>query len=124
MIPNVPIAFYSFHIMVALGFYFLLLLALVLLSLYRGKIENRKFLLWYLPVRVGARRLQPQGGKSAQGAAKAGATGVGVLIRRLGGESCPQITPINADWEGRDRFKVHRLRRLTQIGRGRDGHGR
>ncbi|MFO7369107.1 MAG: cytochrome ubiquinol oxidase subunit I [Bacteroidales bacterium] len=46
VIPNVPIAFYSFHIMVALGFYFLLLLALVLLSLYRGKIENRKFLLW------------------------------------------------------------------------------
>ena len=26
VIPNVPIAFYSFHIMVILGFYFLLLL--------------------------------------------------------------------------------------------------
>jgi cytochrome d ubiquinol oxidase subunit I len=46
VIPNVPIAFYSFRIMVALGFYFLLLLALVLLSLYQNKIESRRFLLW------------------------------------------------------------------------------
>lgn len=46
VIPNVPIAFYSFHIMVTLGFYFLLLLTLVLLSLYMGKLETRKFLLW------------------------------------------------------------------------------
>jgi cytochrome d ubiquinol oxidase subunit I len=45
VIPNVPVAFYSFHIMVGLGFYFLLLLSLVLLSLYRNKIESRKFLL-------------------------------------------------------------------------------
>ncbi len=46
VIPNVPVAFYSFHIMVALGFFFLLLLFLVLVSLFRNTIENRRFLLW------------------------------------------------------------------------------
>jgi cytochrome d ubiquinol oxidase subunit I len=45
VIPNVPVAFYSFHIMVGLGFFFLLLLSLVLLNLYRNKIETNKFLL-------------------------------------------------------------------------------
>jgi len=45
VIPNVPLAFYSFHIMVGLGFYFLLLLVLFLIGLYRNKLENRKFLL-------------------------------------------------------------------------------
>ncbi|MBN1789678.1 MAG: cytochrome ubiquinol oxidase subunit I [Bacteroidales bacterium] len=46
VIPNVPVAFYSFHIMVALGFFFLLLLFLVLLSLFRNKIESNRLLLW------------------------------------------------------------------------------
>jgi len=46
VIPNVPVAFYSFHIMVTLGFFFLLLLFLVLVSLFRNRIENRRFLLW------------------------------------------------------------------------------
>jgi cytochrome d ubiquinol oxidase subunit I len=45
VIPNVPVAFYSFHIMVALGFFFLLLLGLLLLSLYNNKLESRKLLL-------------------------------------------------------------------------------
>lgn len=44
-IPNVPIAFYSFHIMVGLGFFFLLLLSLVLFYLYRNKLDRKKFLL-------------------------------------------------------------------------------
>jgi cytochrome d ubiquinol oxidase subunit I len=46
VIPNVPVAFYSFHIMVLLGFYFLLLLVVVLLSIYRNTIEKQKFVLW------------------------------------------------------------------------------
>jgi cytochrome d ubiquinol oxidase subunit I len=46
VIPNVPVAFYSFHIMVTLGFFFLLLLFLVLVSLFRNRIDNRRFLLW------------------------------------------------------------------------------
>jgi len=45
VIPNVPLAFYSFHTMVGLGFFFLLLLALLLVSLFRNKLEKRKFLL-------------------------------------------------------------------------------
>jgi cytochrome d ubiquinol oxidase subunit I len=53
-VPNVPIAFYSFHIMVALGFYFVLILALILIGLYRNRIEGNKFLLrlalWTIPL--------------------------------------------------------------------------
>jgi cytochrome bd ubiquinol oxidase subunit I len=45
VIPSVPVTFYSFHMMVGLGFYFLLLLFLVLLSLFRNTIENKRFLL-------------------------------------------------------------------------------
>jgi cytochrome d ubiquinol oxidase subunit I len=42
LIPNVPLSFYSFHLMVALGFYFLLFFALSLILVYRGNIERRK----------------------------------------------------------------------------------
>jgi len=53
-IPSVPVAFYSFHIMVALGFYFVLLLLLVLIGLFRNRLENNKFLLrlalWTIPL--------------------------------------------------------------------------
>jgi cytochrome d ubiquinol oxidase subunit I len=45
VIPNVPLAFYSFHTMVALGFYFLLLMGLFLFNLFRNNLENKKFLL-------------------------------------------------------------------------------
>jgi cytochrome bd ubiquinol oxidase subunit I len=45
VIPNVPLAFYSFHLMVGLGFYFLLLMILFIVNLYRNNLENRKFLL-------------------------------------------------------------------------------
>ncbi len=54
VIPNVPIAFYSFHLMVGLGFYFVLLFVLVLVGLYRQRIMNNKFLLrlalWSIPL--------------------------------------------------------------------------
>jgi cytochrome bd ubiquinol oxidase subunit I len=45
VIPNVPVAFYSFHLMVILGFWFLLLQMLVLYYLFKNNIENKKFLL-------------------------------------------------------------------------------
>jgi len=45
MIPHVPTIFYSFHVMVALGFYFILLFGLVLFYFYNGKIENQIWLL-------------------------------------------------------------------------------
>lgn len=46
MIPNVPTVFYSFHIMVALGFYFIALFALVLFFISNKKIEKANWLLW------------------------------------------------------------------------------
>jgi cytochrome bd ubiquinol oxidase subunit I len=45
VIPNVPLAFYSFHIMVILGFFFLLLMILFVINIYRNNLENKKFLL-------------------------------------------------------------------------------
>jgi cytochrome d ubiquinol oxidase subunit I len=45
VIPNVPLSFYSFHIMVILGFYFLFLMMLLLYLVYNDKLENRRFLL-------------------------------------------------------------------------------
>ena len=46
MIPNVPTVFYSFHIMVILGMFFIVLFAVVLFFLYSGNIEKTKWLLW------------------------------------------------------------------------------
>lgn len=47
-IPNVPLAFYSFHLMVTLGFYFILLFCLVLFLLFRGTIAKQRWFLWIL----------------------------------------------------------------------------
>ena len=46
LIPNVPLSFYSFHIMVFLGFYFILFFILVLWYTLRNRIETRKKFLW------------------------------------------------------------------------------
>jgi cytochrome d ubiquinol oxidase subunit I len=46
VIPNVPVSFYSFHLMVGLGFYFLILLVIFLIYLFRNRLEKKKFLLW------------------------------------------------------------------------------
>ena len=46
LIPSVPLSFYSFHIMVTLGAYFLLLFVLVLFFTVKDKIETKKWLLW------------------------------------------------------------------------------
>lgn len=45
LVPNVPLTFYSFHIMVMLGFYFILFFILSLFFLYRGVMEKKK---WFL----------------------------------------------------------------------------
>lgn len=53
-IPNVPLTFYSFHIMVMLGFYFLLFFILFLFFASKGEIPKRKFWLrlaiWTIPL--------------------------------------------------------------------------
>ena len=46
MIPHVPTVFYSFHVMVMLGMYFILLFAVLLFFSNNGKIEKTKWLLW------------------------------------------------------------------------------
>ena len=46
IIPDVPLVFYSFHIMVALGMLFLLIFGLTWFFLWKKKLENQKWLLW------------------------------------------------------------------------------
>lgn len=48
LVPNVPISFYSFHIMVVIGFYFIFIFAVVLYYIYKGKIDGKRKLLWLL----------------------------------------------------------------------------
>ncbi len=45
LIPNVPLTFYSFHLMVGLGFYFILLMFLVLYHAAKNTLVNKKWLL-------------------------------------------------------------------------------
>jgi len=45
IVPYVPLIFYSFHIMVVLGFYFIGFFVLILFLLFRDKIQNHKWLL-------------------------------------------------------------------------------
>ncbi|NQV02847.1 MAG: cytochrome ubiquinol oxidase subunit I [Bacteroidia bacterium] len=46
VIPNIPLTFYSFHLMVILGSYFILLFIVVLFFVYRNKLEKKRWLLW------------------------------------------------------------------------------
>lgn len=46
MIPHVPTVYYSFHVMVLLGFFFILLFGVVLFYSLKNKIEKANWLLW------------------------------------------------------------------------------
>ena len=46
IIPNVTISFYSFHLMVILGFLFILIFALALYFLFKGTITENRWFLW------------------------------------------------------------------------------
>ncbi len=54
LVPNVPLTFYSFHIMVILGFYFIIFFVYMLILAFKDNLENkRKFLklaVWTLPL--------------------------------------------------------------------------
>ncbi len=54
LIPNVPITFYSFHIMVILGMHFMILFIVVLVFLYKDRLKNMRWLqyvaLWTIPL--------------------------------------------------------------------------
>ena len=46
VIPNVTISFYSFHLMVVLGFLFILIFSAALYLLFKGTISDKKWFLW------------------------------------------------------------------------------
>jgi len=46
LIPSVPVAFYSFHLMVMLAGLFLIIFILTLVNILRDRIEKRRWLLW------------------------------------------------------------------------------
>lgn len=46
IIPNVPLTFYSFHVMVALGFLFIIFFALMIFYVYKSDFENKKWILY------------------------------------------------------------------------------
>ncbi len=46
VIPSVKVSFYTFHVMVMLGFLFILIFALSLLFLFRGTLRKNKWFLW------------------------------------------------------------------------------
>ncbi|MGE4587281.1 MAG: cytochrome ubiquinol oxidase subunit I [Mangrovibacterium sp.] len=54
LIPSVPLTFYSFHIMVGLGFFFIFFFLLALLLVVRGQLERSRFFLhlalWTIPL--------------------------------------------------------------------------
>lgn len=54
MVPSIPTSFYSFRIMVGLGFHFLALFIVMLLLTYKDKIEKKRFILytalWTIPL--------------------------------------------------------------------------
>ncbi len=45
LIPNIPLTFYSFHIMVGLGFFFILLFILSLVYVWKGTFEKKKWVM-------------------------------------------------------------------------------
>lgn len=54
LVPNVPISFYSFHLMVGLGFFFLFFFSLMLILIHKNRIEKARFWLklapWTIPM--------------------------------------------------------------------------
>jgi cytochrome d ubiquinol oxidase subunit I len=46
LIPSVPLTFYSFHIMVILGLHFGILFIVILILLYKKKLERARWVLW------------------------------------------------------------------------------
>jgi cytochrome d ubiquinol oxidase subunit I len=46
VIPNVPVSFYSFHLMVILGFLFIMIFVTALYLLFKGSISDNRWFLW------------------------------------------------------------------------------
>ena len=48
LVPNVPLIFWSFRVMVLFGFYFVVLFAIVLWKIYRNSLDKQRWLLWLM----------------------------------------------------------------------------
>jgi cytochrome d ubiquinol oxidase subunit I len=46
VVPNVKVSFYTFHLMVMLGFYFILVFTLAIFFLFRGTLNKNRWFLW------------------------------------------------------------------------------
>jgi len=62
IIPNVPLTFYSFHIMVALGFYFIILFAVVLWLVFKQQLQKQRWMLRLLIISVPLAYIASQAG--------------------------------------------------------------
>ena len=62
LVPNVPITFYSFHLMVALGFWFVVFFAIILLLVYKDRISQARFWLVLAIVNIPLAYLASQSG--------------------------------------------------------------
>lgn len=51
-IPNVSVSFYSFHLMVLLGFFFIMVCVLALYLVLQGKLEKNRWFLWITIISV------------------------------------------------------------------------
>lgn len=62
LIPNVPLTYYSFHVMVGIGFFFILLFSFVLWTTFKKEIEARKWLLWIMIMSIPLAYIASQAG--------------------------------------------------------------
>ena len=62
IVPNIPLVFWSFRVMVLFGFYFVALFAIVLWSVYRDTLGKRRWLLWLMLLSIPLPYLAGQAG--------------------------------------------------------------
>jgi len=62
LVPNVPLTFWSFRVMIILGFYFVLLFAIVLCKVIRNSFDKRRWLLWLMLLSIPLPYLSGQAG--------------------------------------------------------------
>ena len=62
LVPNVPLTFWSFRVMVGLGFYFVLLFGIVLWLVFKDRINKYRWLLWLMLLSIPLPYLAGQAG--------------------------------------------------------------
>ncbi|MDR1153140.1 MAG: cytochrome ubiquinol oxidase subunit I [Bacteroidales bacterium] len=62
LVPNVPLTFWSFRVMVGLGFYFVVLFVVVLWLVFKDRLGKRRWLLWLMLLSIPLPYLAGQAG--------------------------------------------------------------